>query len=416
MAALFERPTLRERMWLLKVLRDDTVGGAVMVVAALIALILANSPAAANYEALAQTRLGFGHLTLDLRTWASDGLLALFFFIAGLELKHELVHGSLSRPAKAVVPVVAAVCGMLVPAAVYLAVLQGTASASQGWAIPMATDIAFALAVLAVLGRGLPLALRAFLLTLAVVDDLGAILVIVLFFSKGFDLAYFLAFLGTCAVWFAMSRRGAHWSLFTIVFATGWYVLHESGVHATVAGVAFGLLTRSHSRLGESESPLERYSHALRPFVAGVAVPVFALMAAGVNVREQGLADTLSSPIAVAVIAGLVIGKPLGILGGSWLVARFTRASLDPSLRWADIAGVGVLAGIGFTVSLLISELAFSGTDLADAKAGILAGSLASALLAAVVLYLRRRSYAAIVDIDERDADGNNIPDIYEQG
>jgi Na+:H+ antiporter, NhaA family len=413
---LFERPPLSERIWLLRVLRNDMIGGLIMLVAAVAALVWANSPFSDGYRDLTTTVLGSGPLALELRVWASDGLLALFFFIAGLELKHEFVHGTLSRPAQAVVPIVAALSGMVVPAAVYLVVVRNNPEAFDGWAIPMATDIAFAVAVLAVLGRGLPLALRAFLLTLAVVDDLGAILVIALFFSKGFNVLYFLLFIGTAVAWWLLQRRSQPpAATLILLFVAGWFFIHESGVHATVAGVVFGLLTRTHVAEGEKEPPTDSYDRSLRPFVAGVAVPIFAFMAAGVDLRADGLISTLQSPITLGIIAGLVIGKPLGIVGGSWLMARFTRARLDPSLNWWDVLGIGLLAGIGFTVSLLITELAYKGTDLlANAKAGVIAASCLAAVLAALALSLRKRAHARAIAIEEADLDQNGIPDVYE--
>lgn len=416
MTQVFERPPLSERVWLLRVLRDDTIGGAIMLAAAVLAVVWANSAWGDSYQAFATTEVGPEWLRLDLRAWASDGLLALFFFLAGLELKHELVHGTLSKPSKAVVPFVAALGGMVVPALIYVALSSSDPEAGPGWGIPMATDIAFALAVLAVLGRGLPLALRAFLLTLAVVDDLGAIIVIAIFYSKGFDPTAFIIFVVTAVAWWLLQRqRIGAWLPYVIVFAIGWFYIHESGVHATIAGVVYGMLTRTTADGGETEPPTDRFDRTLRPFVFGIAVPLFALLAAGVDLRSTGLAATLTEPTAIGVMVGLVIGKPIGVVAGAWIVAKFTRASLDPALRWWDVLTIGLLAGIGFTVSLLIAKLAFDGSALSGpAKTGVLAASVVAALLSAVMLYLRRAAYARMNAVEERDENGNLIPDVYE--
>ena len=406
---LFDRPPLTERVWLLRVLRLETVGGLLMLGAALIALMWANSPWVDTYDTLINTVIGPAalHLDLPLYVWAADFLLAFFFFLAGLELKHEVQMGTLSRPSQAAVPVVAAIGGMVIPALLYLAFTWTLEVERTGWGIPMATDIAFALAVLAIMGRGLPLALRAFLLTLAVVDDLGAIAVIAIFYSDKFQLGYFLISVVLVGVWWVLQHRrfngrAAAWSVYVPLALLIWYTMHESGVHATVAGVAMGLATRVAHDPGEERSPGDRAEQALRPFVAGFAVPLFAFTSAGVTIVAVGteaasippITQTLTSPVTLGVLIGLLVGKPLGVIGGAWLMARFTRASLNPALRWADIVAVGVLAGIGFTVSLLIAELAFEedAVLLTDAKVGILAATLGAALISALVLAGRRRA------------------------
>ncbi len=428
---LFQRPTLTERGWLLRVLRLETVGGILMLVAALIALVWANTQWAASYQELISTEIGpeaLG-LHLPLSVWAADFLLAFFFFLAGLELKHEVQMGTLSKPSQAAVPVVAAFGGMIVPAALYLVMTRGLPLESSGWGIPMATDIAFALAVLAIMGRGLPLALRAFLLTLAVVDDLGAITVIAIFYSDKFELGYFVLSCLLVALWWLLQHRrftgtAASTAVYVVLFLVIWYTTHESGVHATVAGVAMGLATRVAHDPGEVESPGDRAEHVLRPFVAGVAVPLFAFASAGVTIRDvgvssapvQSLADTISEPVTLGVLAGLLIGKPIGVFAGAWLTARFTRASLNPALRWADIAAVGMLGGIGFTVSLLIAELAFEEDPqlLTDAKVGILAATLGAAALSAMLLAHRRRALDALVAQENADVDADGVPDVYQ--
>ena len=264
------------------------------------ALVWANSPWGDSYADLATHVVAFGPLNLDLtlQQWAADGLLAVFFFIAGVELKHELVLGTLSKPSRAAVPVAAAVGGMVVPAAIYLAVNVSSSSGSPGgWGIPMATDIAFALAVLAIAGRSLPVALRAFLLTLAVVDDLGAILVIALFYSKGFSLGWFLAAVAACAAYWLLQRARVRSPLVYVPLALAtWFFVHDSGIHATVAGVALGLLTRVKPDPGEAAAPTDRMEHLLRPLSAGVCVPLFAFFSAGVDLRGDGLLGPLSAP------------------------------------------------------------------------------------------------------------------------
>ncbi len=428
---LFDHPSLTERNWLLRVLRLETVGGILMLAAAAIALIWANTQWAPSYQSLITTEVGPQalHLHLPLNVWAADFLLAFFFFLAGIELKHEVQHGTLSKPSLAAVPIVAAIGGMLAPALIYLAFTGNLAVERTGWGIPMATDIAFALAVLAITGRGLPLALRAFLLTLAVVDDLGAITVIAVFYSKGFELGWFLVAVAGIALWATLQRRrlgglAAALVVYVPLFLLVWYATHESGIHATVAGIALGLSSRVHTDPGEPASPGEKAEHALRPFVAGVAVPLFAFTSAGVTVRNVGvtevpvesLGEAFTSPVTLGVLVGLLVGKPLGVIAGAWLTARFTRAALNPDLRWADIFAIGVLAGIGFTVSLLIAELAFEteAALLTDAKIGILSASFAAALLSALVLQRRKRALADLVAAEEADTDADGIPDMYQ--
>jgi NhaA family Na+:H+ antiporter len=417
---LLSRPPLAERGWLIEALRDETVGGALLLVAAAVALVWANSPWADSYESLVSTEVGPSalHLNLPLSVWAADGLLAVFFFIAGLELKHELVLGSLSRPSRAAVPVAAALGGMVLPALLFVAVnLTMEGGSPEGWGIPMATDIAFALAVLAVVGRFLPVALRAFLLTLAVVDDLGAILVIAVFYSKGFSPGWLLAALGGMAIyWLLQRRRITSPLLYVPLVLAVWYFTHESGVHATVAGVALGLLTRVHKDPGEAKSPADRMEHLIHPVSAGICVPLFAFFSAGVNLRSTGVIEALSTPVAIGIIVGLVVGKPVGVFVAAWVTARFTRASLTSSISWRDVFAVGLIAGIGFTVSLLIAELAYTVTPdvLNSSKAAILAASVASAVLAAIALASRSRHYRQVYEAEEADSDADGVPDVYQ--
>ncbi|MCX5065816.1 Na+/H+ antiporter NhaA [Micromonospora lupini] len=402
------------------VLRKETIGGALLLIGAVVALIWANSPWAHRYHDMTAFTVGPRalHLDLPLAMWAADGLLAIFFFVAGLELKREFVAGDLRDPRRAAVPVAAAVGGVLVPALLYSAVNWG--GAVKGWAVPTATDIAFALAVLAVIGRHLPSALRTFLLTLAVVDDLLAIVIIAIVYTAHLSLLPLLAAavpLGLFAL-LVQRRVRSWWLLLPLAFAT-WTLVHASGVHATVAGVllAFTVPVLRSTGAGPGPGLAEHFEHRFRPISAGVAVPIFALMSAGVAVGGlDGLARAARDPIAVGITLGLVAGKPIGILLATWLVARFTRARLDAGLAWIDVVGLSVLAGIGFTVSLLIGELAFGvGTD-ADGrvKIAVLSGSVIAAALATTVLRARNRVYRRLYEAEHVDEDRDDIPDVYQ--
>ena len=406
--ALFQRGSWRETRRIGEVLREETIGGALLLAAALVALAWANSPWSAAYESLRTLTVGPSawHLHLDLATWAADGLLAVFFFVAGLELKREFAAGDLRDPRRAAVPVAAAVGGVIVPALVYAAFTAGAGGgALKGWAIPGATDIAFALAVLAVAGRHLPPALRTFLLTLAVVDDLLAIVIIAVFYTSTLSVLPLAAALVPLAVFAMLVRRGVRsWWLLLPLAAVTWALVHASGVHATVAGVLLAFTVPVPYRAGRDgpgtgQGLAGYFEHRLRPVSAGLAVPVFALLSAGVSLGGlSGLRTALADPVALGVVAGLVAGKAAGIFAATWLVARFTRAALGEGLSWTDVAGMALLGGVGFTVSLLISELSFgTGGDREDhAKVAVLTGSLIAALLATIVLRLRNRAYQRI--------------------
>ncbi|MFC1430952.1 Na+/H+ antiporter NhaA [Streptacidiphilus sp. N1-3] len=402
------RLPLPERAFLADALRAETVGGILLLCAAVVALVWANAWPA-GYQSVLDRTIGPSaplHLDLSLDTWAKDGLLAVFFFVAGVELKRELVSGELRDPRAAALPVVAAVCGVALPAAVYALVNLGPGGEPAGWAIPTATDIAFALGVLAVVGSHLPSSLRAFLLTLAVVDDLIAILIIAIFYSHGIKLwALGLAVLGL-GLFYLLHRKRVHgWYLYLPLAFVIWALMHESGIHATVAGVAMGLMLRCAKDPGEQHSPAEHIEHLVRPFSAGFCVPVFALFAAGVSIGPSAIGQVFTQASPLGVVLGLLVGKTVGIFGGTWLAARFTRAELNPELEWSDLFAVAVLAGIGFTVSLLISELAFPDDHaLAERdKAAVLVGSLICAVVAAVLLRLRNRSYRRIHEEEQAE-------------
>ncbi|SDN06816.1 Na+/H+ antiporter NhaA [Streptomyces wuyuanensis] len=410
---------LPERNAVAEALRTETIGGLVLLAAAVVALVWANTPWSGVYEQIRAFHFGIPALGLDLSVghWTADGLLAVFFLVAGIELKRELVVGELRTPATAALPVIAAVCGMIVPAALYAAVAASGGGSLNGWAVPMATDIAFALAVLAVLSTHLPAALRAFLLTLAVVDDLGAILIIAVFFTSDLN---FLALGGAFAglvVFYALQRlRVRGWWWYVPLGVAIWALMYNGGVHATVAGVAMGLILRTTRDKGEDASPAERASHLLHPVSAGVAVPLFALFAAGVGVSGAALGEVFTRPEPLGVVLGLVVGKTLGIFAGTYLAARFTRARLNPDLAWADVLALAVLAGIGFTVALLIGELAFPDPAQAEhIKAAVLVASLIAAGFAALLIKRRNGIYRRLYEEETRDDDADGIPDIYQR-
>lgn len=418
------------------ILRKETVGGALLLAATVAALIMANTGLADNYYAFRDVKIGYEpwHLSLSLGTWAADGLLAIFFFLAGLELKREFVAGDLRSVNRAIVPVAAAFGGVIVPAIIYTLInLNGGPEALRGWAIPTATDIAFAVAVLAVIGSKLPAALRIFLLTLAVVDDLIAITIIAFFYTTDILFGPLLlaivplvlfAFLTHKFSYFFGTRAYALWLILLPIGFVTWALVHESGVHATVAGVLLGFavpVLRSARGGGPDAGPglAETIEHRIRPLSAGFAIPVFAFFSAGVTIGGvDGLYQALTDPVAVGIVVALVVGKPIGVLLATWLVVKTTRARLDPDLAWIDVTGVSVLAGVGFTVSLLISELAFGQGSVHDdhGKVAILVGSLLAALLASTILISRNHHYAKIAEKESADDDGDGMPDVYQTG
>ncbi|KUH39802.1 MULTISPECIES: Na+/H+ antiporter NhaA [Streptomyces] len=410
---------LPERMAVVQALRTETVGGLVLLAAALVALVWANTPWSGTYEQIRDFHFGIPALGLDLSVehWTADGLLALFFLVAGIELKRELVVGELRTPATAALPVIAALCGMIVPAALYAVTVTAGGGSMEGWAVPMATDIAFALAVLAVLSTHLPAALRAFLLTLAVVDDLGAILIIAVFFTDDLNLAALGGAFACLLLFHLLQRfRVRGWWWYVPLGIVTWALMYNGGVHATVAGVAIGLILRTTRDEGETASPAERTSHLLHPVSAGVVVPLFALFAAGVGISAGALGEVFTRPEPLGVVIGLVAGKTLGIFAGTYLAARFTRAKLNPELAWADVLALAVLAGIGFTVALLIGELAFPDEVVSEqVKAAVLVGSVLAAALAALLIKRRNAVYRRLYEEETRDDDQDGIPDIYQR-
>lgn len=424
---IFSRGSYGESVRISQILRSETVGGALLLAATVIALVWANSPLAEGYFALRDFKIGPEslHLNLSLGGWAADGLLAIFFFVAGLELKREFVAGDLRNPAKAIVPIGAAVGGVIVPAVFFVLInLSAGPEVLKGWAIPTATDIAFALAVLAVISTHLPSALRTFLLTLAVVDDLIAIAIIAVFYPGEMHFEFLgLAVLPLLAfTWLVQKRIRSWYFLIPLAFAT-WALVHASGIHATVAGVLLGFavpVLRSAKNGGPEAGPgmAEYLEHAIRPLSAGLAVPVFAFFSAGVALGGiAGLKSAFTDSVALGIVAALVLGKFIGIFGSTWLITKTTKATLDDGLAWIDVVGLALLAGVGFTVSLLISELSF-GADSphgSHAKVAILAGSLLAALLASVVLRSRNKHYRKLAELEEIDDDHDGIPDVFQQ-
>lgn len=380
-----------------KFVEDETRSGMLLVIAALIALVWANSPWADIYEYLAHAEIGFEslHLKLSVSHWAADGLLTVFFFIVGLELKTEFVTGALRDLKEATLPMIAAAFGMVGPAIVYVLVQYlGNSGAYHGWAIPAATDIAFAVALLGLFGKGMPPAARTFLLTLAVVDDLLAIIVIAAFYSSGLNwLALGLSLLVIAVFGLAVQKRVMKWWILVPLGVVAWALMHESGVHATIAGVAMGLLVPASRQRNEPQWS-SHIAHLLHPLSAGLVVPIFAFFAAGVNISESGgIIETLADPVAIGVILGLPLGKFLGILGSVALFTKFTSLRLGHGIDLRDIGAISLLAGIGFTVSLLIAGLAFpvASPHVPHAKLGVMIGTLLAAILGGVAVNLRVR-------------------------
>ncbi|MFI2104469.1 Na+/H+ antiporter NhaA [Isoptericola sp. NPDC019693] len=371
-------------------MRGDQVAGLLLAAATVAALVVANSPAAPAYDAAREASFGPSAIGLHLSVghWAADGLLAVFFFVVGLELRREFTRGELRDPRRAAPAIAGAVGGVVVPALVYVAVVTiAGVPALHGWAIPTATDIAFALAVLGLVGRGLPPALRVFLLTLAVVDDLLAVTIIAVGYTDDVQ-GWALAAAVVPLVLFALATgRGITHPLVLVPLALlAWTLVHASGVHATVAGVALGLCAAA----GPTADRLE---HVVRPFSNAVAIPVFAFFSAGVTVGGiTGLRQALSDPVAIAIMLGLVVGKAVGITVAALLAARLGRTGLGDGVRPWDVAAVALLAGIGFTVALLVGDLAFGHSD--TVTIAILSGSLLAAGLGSAALRVRARAHA----------------------
>ena len=374
----------KPRSALREFLSKEASGGILLMVAAAIALLIANSPLAPDYFALLHTQLG----PMSLSHWINDGLMALFFLLVGLEIKREFVDGHLATWADRRLPIIAAAAGMVVPALIYLAVAGGEKGLARGWAIPAATDIAFAIGVLALLGSRAPASLKLFLTTVAIVDDMGAVAIIAIAYTKAIAGPWLLSALAIMAAMFVANRSGIvriRWYL--IGFALLWFAVLQSGVHATIAGVLAAILVPvrlTKAAPDAEDSTLHRMEHLLHKPVAWLIVPLFGLANAGVTFGNASVFESL--PLAVAL--GLFLGKQLGIFSAVWLAVKFRVATKPAGASWAQIYGVSILCGIGFTMSLFIGNLAFSGGTQIDAmKIGVLIGSLLSALAGSLILY-----------------------------
>lgn len=398
---VFSYVSRREVVRVHRLLKVEFVGGLIIMVAALIGFVAANSPLADWYLSIRDFTFGPESLGLNLSigTWAADGLLAIFFFMVGLELKREFVEGDLRSPGTAIVPIAAAFGGVGVPALIYLSFNFGTPTA-HGWAIPSATDIAFAVAVLGLLAPGINPALRMFLLTLAVVDDFVAIAIIAVFYTDGVDFLSLAAALLPAIVfavlirwrgdWFAKSPWGA-WIILLPLGIVTWTFFHHSGIHATVAGVVLAFLVPVRGKSGREVA--ETLNHRFQPLSTLIAVPVFALFAAGVPLGEA--TGFPFSPVALGIMAGLILGKPIGIALTTWAITRFTRATLGSSVRWREVIGVSALAGVGFTVAMLVTELSFSNeSDIDTGRLAVMVGSILAVAVAAVFLVPGRKQRA----------------------
>ncbi len=401
-----------------RIAASDRLCGLIMLGFALLGLVLANLPATAEvFEAVGEFTIGIPGTDLDLpiSEWAQDGLLTIFFLTVGLDLKQELTTGSLANPKAAAVPMLCAVGGMLVPPVLFLAVITlfsqlGTASigdvmlasgvtvssdvASQGWAIPTATDIAFSLTVLALFAKGLPGSIRAFLMTLATVDDLLAIILIAVFFSSLNEWYWFVGIIVCAVAWaFLVRLKRVPWLVVAVVGILAWVMMFEAGVHPTLAGVLVGLLTPSREIHGEHSPRAERYCTKLQPFSSLLALPVFALFATGVHFDTLSL-SLLVSPVVVAIIVALVAGKPIGILATAWVSTHVGGLSMPRGLRVRDMIPASCACGIGFTVSLLIASLAYSNAELsAESRFGVLIASLLAAAISGVLLHRQSKQW-----------------------
>jgi Na+:H+ antiporter, NhaA family len=380
-------------------LRLEAAGGLLLLIAAVLAMVVENSAAKGIYDALLdiplEIRIGDFEIAKPLLLWINDGLMAIFFFLVGLEVKREIVDGELSDPSRIILPVIAAIGGMVVPAAIYTAVNWGDPLAMKGWAIPSATDIAFALGVLALLGSRVPGTLKLFLMTLAIVDDLGAIVIIAIFYTADLSLPSIYVAAAALGALFVLNRAGVLSHVpYLMIGVILWAAVLKSGVHATLAGVLTALFIPYKKQPGEEYTQLEKLEHDLHPAVVYGILPLFAFANTGISLAGLTV-QSLLHPVPLGIATGLFAGNQLGVFGFSWLAIKSGVASLPQGANWLQIYGVAALCGIGFTMSLFISSLAFEqgGHDPAvDGRLGILAGSLASAVLGYVILRSASRS------------------------
>ena len=377
-------------------IHSQSGGGIVLAIAALLAMIISNSPWSGFYEQVLQVRGevrvgGWLVLSKPLLAWINDLWMEVFFFLVGLEIKLELLEGELASVSQAMLPAGAAMGGMIVPALIYSAINWGDAVALRGWAIPAATDIAFALGILVLLGKRVPVSLKVFLTAVAIIDDLGAIVIIALFYTAQVSMPMIIAAGAGIAMLFAMNRaRVMNIGLYVLVGLVVWLFVLKSGVHATLAGVvtALAIPLVNTNKGGQGKSPLKIAEHALHPWVAFGVLPVFAFANAGVSMQGVSFA-TLLLTVPLGISAGLLLGKAIGVFGAAWLMIRLTQARLPDQANWMQLFGVCVLCGVGFTMSLFIGGLAFAGQGAAfetQLKLGVLMGSILSGVLGAVIL------------------------------
>lgn len=369
--------------------RQESAGGILLLLCAVIAMFIANSPAAGLYAQLLHTEIPIPGLTMSVLHWINDGLMVLFFFVVGLEIKREFLFGELKSLSATILPIAAAAGGMVVPALFYFAFNAGLPTLS-GWAIPMSTDIAFSLGVLAFAAKGVPKSIAVFLTALAIVDDLGGIIVLALFYSDSPSLTALGAAVVIVLLLWAASRRDVRSPFLYLAGGIAlWFAFHHAGVHPTVAGVLVGFLTPAGTAETQDSAPLTRWEHALTPWNAFLIMPVFALANAGIPLSAESFLQ-LTSPIGLGIIAGLFIGKPLGICLMVYLLIRTGLARMPEGVRPSHFLGAGVLAGIGFTMSLFLAALSFSTPeDLITAKAAIVTASLLSGILGTLIFRLR---------------------------
>ena len=380
-------------------LKTETASGAALALATVAALVVANSPLSADYFAWLKSyhvvQIGPLRLEETVSEWIKEGLMAVFFLVVGLEIKYEIVRGELSDPKKLATPVLAALGGMVAPALVYLAITGMTGGPHGGWPIPLATDIAFALAVFALVGKGLPASLRVFLLTLAIVDDLGAIAMIAILFSQGVQWMPLLgvaALLVGGAIWGRSMRIPA--PFWVLGFAAVWWLTVQAGLSTSLTAVAFALIVPIAPRAEDRQSPLKEAMHDLHPYVAWLILPLFAFAKAGVSFAGLSL-DQAFAPLVFGIAGGLFVGKQIGVFGAAWLATKLGLGTRPTDATWLQVYGVSLLCGVGFTMSLFIGALAFPGAvdspEQVEVKLGVLAGSILSGLCGALALAIARR-------------------------
>lgn len=381
----------------LYLLKDEAISGKFILGATVLALVVANTALASHYEILWNTHLsiGLGKWVIDkeLQHWVNEALMAVFFLVVGLELKRELVYGELRKFRTAVLPFAAAIGGMAVPAVMYLS-FNLSSAAINGWAIPMATDIAFAIGILALLGKGIPSSLRLFLLTLAIVDDVGAVIVIAVFYSQGINPYMVAVAVFICAGILMLGKlRKLAMPLYALGCIALWLAVNASGIHASIAGALMGLLAPVLAPTYGKKSIAERTEHFMIPISTLVVVPLFAFANTGVVLSLRDFQDSSAPPIALGIIGGLVVGKVTGIVGASWLMVRFKYADLPKGSNWGQMTGIGLLAGVGFTVSIFVTELAFdSGHLITISKLSIFLASAISGCLGLLLLKYKATS------------------------